>query len=340
MNVAEKIRQLYDANPDYRREFSCISVPSFDEAIADVAKSGIWSLRMHSLDSIGDRDYHTQSSLERLLAAIPPEVIFKELGPDALLWTAVNYPVLDDAHKRLRSGVKDLMQIDTVKLERARLAAWRNLHETKGSQVKLMYTMMDDIRNGALARLAPKVENYPRDGAVISGARKKDYSLIPFETADREPEGWEKTWGPLFYPVQEGEPCCIWLDAPVAFGIGYKGIPNAVVSFLAEPGKFIIKQIQGVQRHVIKNGKLVSKKSSRGLAPLDWQRYLDDCVADFSGAYGIHEAVWTGGANNRWIEPLHGELHMTLDEAVQKYDKVAERLGYTKRDDNNWYKKV
>jgi hypothetical protein len=134
----------------------------------------------------------------------------------------------------------------------------------------------------------------------------------------------------------------VYLDTVFGFGLMYRGEPNAIVGFyFAKPETLLIRQLQGIQARILDNGKVVGRRSSRGLAPLDWERFLVSYVEEWALQNGFPEIAILSGKKNSWIIPDDkGEVHLPLEKAIQRYDGTARRLGYVQRRDNNWYKKL
>lgn len=102
----------------------------------------------------------------------------------------------------------------------------------------------------------------------------------------------------------------------------------------------MIYQLQGVRPVKIgTDGKPAGNGSSRGLMPINWQKLLVDCVEYIGRQLGYLKIGVQSGHNNRWTIPyVDGKIHLPLEEALQKYDVVAQRLGFQQGENKDWYK--
>ena len=129
----------------------------------------------------------------------------------------------------------------------------------------------------------------------------------------------------------------IYLDAPVGFALLYKGLPNALVGLnCPDKNTVMIRQLQGVISYFINDNHAYKKTSARGLMPLDWQKLLVDCTVDIAQTANFERIGIQGYTHNRWVNISS----FTSSKAKEKYDGTAERLGFTLKNDQNWYKQL
>lgn len=189
--------------------------------------------------------------------------------------------------------------------------------------------------------LAAALRRCAKEGIEISNKRSDDYSLEELCAKMSWESGYEKTWGSKSVKNDGDKTYAykVYLDAPRGIGLMYKGILNAVVAGYAFDEKtLLIKQIQGVRMEIIQNNRCIGYgSSSRGLAPLDWQKLLVEIMEEFGRETGFRNMAIQPAAKSRW------KTECNITKLYQNYDEVAERLWYRRRlifKKGYWYKKI
>lgn len=178
-----------------------------------------------------------------------------------------------------------------------------------------------------------------KEGVTISERRLGDYALSPLKTRHNYNSGYDDYWSKTI--LDDHSNYQIYLDTPIGFTLLYRKLPNALVGVsCSDYTTVMIKQLQGVRGEFsYQSSKNLKgrKTSARGLMPLDWQKLLVDCIADLVREARFKKLGIQGYVHNHWTQ-IYDQF--TLEQAEAKYDKVAERLGFTKEADNNWYKRL
>lgn len=300
------------------------------------------------LDSLQDTDRDAWYNAKTVITHLPPQAIYDNYGEKTLAWAAANATTLDLAGE-LKDALADLAGYDKDLFEKARLWCWQKMSmSSKGSDVLAQYAVMDSLMNGALEKvdLTRLLKDSAKPGVELSEKRIADYALIPLRAkeASSRPDGRAKDWD---REVEAGIYVGIWLDAPTGFALTYKGRPNALVAVAASsPDGLMIHQLQGVQALKVDSNKKYSKDyvigsiSSRGLAPLDWQKLLVQISEKVANGMGMTQLGIQGGDNNKWTKiTCKGETspHLSKEAAIKAYDVPAERLGLIRGEDGNWH---
>ncbi|MBI2138651.1 hypothetical protein HYU13_03620 [Candidatus Woesearchaeota archaeon] len=131
-----------------------------------------------------------------------------------------------------------------------------------------------------------------------------------------------------------------YLDAPVGLMVSYRGIPNALNGFFtSDPDTLMITQLQGLMPRKIIGGKLQGKHHSRGFYKIDMIAALVEMNMGIAMEAGFSRIGIRSGENNRWTKPdENGKIHLKLEDALKRYDGTAEKLGFLRGHDRNWYK--
>ena len=338
-----RIRELYEQNPEAKKDFKGIHrenyFSSLDDFLKRLEQDPPQDFSMQTLDT-----YEQGLDLAIVLAHIPAEIIYSELGDDALIWTWVRY-IFFTQKNVLARGIQRVTGRDYEKIEKSRLTAWRLLSTYKAELVKAIYDLNEVVIGGVddFIDLPNYLKQNARTGICLSDNRLNDYSLDPLITKGDNSEGYEITWSTE--NNQNGDKSyAIWLDSPAGLALTYKREPNAVVGFLpSDVNTLMIYQLQGVRPKKIGTGGYpIKKMSSRGLMPLDWQKLLVSVVETIGQRLGYSQIGIQSGHNNKWTIPSgrKSEIHLPLDKALEKYDVVAKRLEFQQADNKNWYRKI
>ena len=228
-------------------------------------------------------------------------------------------------------------------LEKSRLAACEILKKCDAETVINIYNSIEFINNGFLNKInLEKLLSENFKNKKTSEKKVNDYSIDIVNTYSNSPldYGKRKKFSDIF------------LDAPVGITLIYKDKPNAVVSFIPkDKNTFMIHQLQGVMPKIYnEKGEFTGeyKWHSRGLFGLDWQKLLVESCITMAQEEGYNKIGIKSGYNNIWVK----KNLMKLDDAVRKYDQVAERLGFVQDkpsflnffsysfEKRDWYKKI
>jgi len=344
MNAINKIRKLYQQNPNAQENFKGKRIGgnyihTLDHYLNELEQDPPLDFSMQALD-----EYQHHLNLAMVLAHLPAEVIHIELGDDALMWTWVKYPYSTQKDV-VAEGIQRVTGRDPERIEKARLTAWQLLQTSKAGLVKSIYDLNEQVLGGITETidLPNFLQRNAKSGVKLSPKRLNNYSLDPLTTEGTNSHGYEITWEAE--NNQDGDKrFSIYLDSPVGLTLTYKGEPNAVVGFF--PNDFdtvMVYQLQGVRPTKIgADGKPIGKSSSRGLMPLNWQKLLVDVIEHIGQKLGYEQIGIQSGDNNSWTKPYgrEGEIHLPLEEALKRYDGVAQKLGFQQAENKNWYRSL
>lgn len=114
---------------------------------------------------------------------------------------------------------------------------------------------------------------------------------------------------------------CMFYDAPYTFRLCYDSEPIASISFSAEDGAVLVRQIQGV------------KGSQDKLKPLKWERALLAVVCDWVADNNVPEVMVLPSHKNRWS-------NISVSESGRmRYDVTAKRSGFVYDKEMDVYRK-
>lgn len=176
-----------------------------------------------------------------------------------------------------------------------------------------------------------------KEGLTISEKRKEDYCLSPLRARAKYGSGPDDYWAVNKFPDGRQYLNVIYLDAPVGIALLYQGWPNAITSISCPNNKtLMINQIQGIRAKIIdeNTNRLIRKIHSRGLIPLNWEELLVRSVEYVAREIQALNLAIQSYSNNNWKSSI------PIDMGEKRYDAVAEELGFARRKDGNWYKKV
>jgi hypothetical protein len=348
------LRRLYVEHADSQQLLMERCSASAEAAIEAVTIHPPASLDMADLDA-----YPSAFTLARLLAHLPPDVVADELGAEALLWAWVHCPPMgedDPIARRLLDAMRRRFGWQELQLRKARRAVSELGGARSARAVLRTYRMLvaasrRELLDGAhRLDLAGLLRGCWERGTPTEEVLSR-YGLEPLQTSRDEPEGWARGWG--FHVVSRRQAIRIMLDAPLALALTYRGLPRALVAVAcADPETLTVHQLQGVRvgsydRDLVgidgKEGvppglKVLRRKGGQGLGGVDWQRALVGCAGALGRAWGFERLLIRSGRKNRWIHPWRedGKVHLPLDKALEKYDAVAERLGFEPTEGGDW----
>ncbi len=363
MNIVGELKELYKQYPEAKESFrNHAHTFSLEQLLTKVKKKPPKEFSLDSLELYEDSTDSEVRALVLVLAHLPAEVIYQSLGEHVLIWTWTKC-LYADIGRRLLDDINRITGKDKRLLQKASFVRWnsfdtynyRKYFDTSTANILASYEIFEKLSLGNLGdiSLSEILKICSRDGGILSQEILCDYAITGMMSKnDRFGIGWEQTWGTEKYPLPNKETFKIYhvyLDAPFAFGLMYKGEPNAIIAFnFRERDTLMIHQIQGVQPlEVDSNYNFIKKKNSNkknslgvwGLNPFDWKKALVLYVTEWARQNDFEKIGIKGGRNNRWVHPDEkGELHLSLEEAEERYDKTAERLGFELRYDGNWYR--
>ncbi len=278
------------------------------------------------IDSL--EDYVKQHSVEEynfrtLISYFDYPFLYSEFGEDMVLYSWL-YSNRDTAQ------VAQLTHRNENILKYASLMSWRINTSKVVSEVKDIYELAKDITdidfNEILdSNIDQKQRGYYNMRAVITDYLRDDIVSCAY----------------LLNPKTEEE-CLIPMDMPFGVALVYKDEPCAVTTFFPRGKQIMIHQVQGIVPHTSKDRKREISGNTHGLSQINWRNCLISAVEQVGLRYGFESVSIQSGHNNKWIKPYSRDekIHLPLELALQKYDAVAERLGFSQGEDNDWYRKV
>lgn len=285
--------------------------------------------------------YRYDHELATVMAHLPLETVADEFGNELLLWSW--FHTIGAPKTRIEESITSTIEPDINCLKKAEKHV--NYNTAAGSKAITFITAYRMMKKAQAEPGTSDLSGLLRANALnsieLTDNRVRDYSLESMTTLDDYHEGWAERWGE--WRDQGGRARFrVYLDAPSALGLMYKGLPNALVAFApSDKETIMIYQLQGIVPELVhaRSGLCVATGHSRGLAVLDWQKMLVECVDQmFSGMFT--RIAIQSAHNNHWRRSIPGEkdARLPLCAGLKKYDLVADRLGFTRGDDRNWYR--
>lgn len=282
-----------------------------------------------------------------VLGKLPPELIYEHYGEEGLIFVVCHASSLVVGEK-FQEALHKFGGYDSALFDKARLWAWQKYNTADCREVLAQYAVIEKVTDGWLGTvdLPAILRECAQPGVVISDRRADDYSLMELCSSDSkyEPAGYDRNWSRDITPELRYS---IWLDTPSGFTLGYKGMPQSIAALeCVNQRELMISQLQGVRAKILDPAKkyasdeVIGRASSRGLAPLDWQRVMVAVAAELAQHLGLSALAIQGGENNIWrTKRLHGETepHITAETAAKAYDIPAMRLGFMASQDGNWH---
>lgn len=126
-----------------------------------------------------------------------------------------------------------------------------------------------------------------------------------------------------------------WLDTTSGIVLLHNRVPQAKAAFrVTSADTLLITEVQGVSYTTI-HGKKYKKHCPGGLEPLDWRSAMVELVEGVAVRNGFATIGLQGAANLTWLNEK-----FTEEAARTVYDDVAERCGYQRHSDGNWYQNL
>lgn len=297
---------------------------------------------LHSLEKFTRTCPSAGVNLSYLLAFMEPENVLREFGEGTLIWTRLTYNVIGRS-QFLLDELQRLTGKSADHLEKARLSQWKlnnfddNPH-TVMATFKIIEGMGDFTKQLPLAEYLRKTSQV----SILSEERIQDYGLLPLHTKDRHEKGYDQKG--CWFEHGLGLIPWVYLDSPVGIALTHKDWPQATISFLPRTSRtLMIHQIQGYSPKIVdEHEKEIGRIHARGLAPLDWKALMMEIGYSAADYFGFTRLGFIGAKNSPWInfQGLDKEPHLTMEQAVQKYDAVALRFGFRQDKDGDFYKSL
>lgn len=290
------------------------------------------------------RDPECKTELSKVLAHLPAEEILRYFGQDILLWTWLMYPERGMTKETLGRGIEEVTEIDIDVLERAQILKILVSREDGYEHILKNYRLLQAKEEGMWGQ-----ENLQ---TILLNARKKGeetrfneeerakYSITASGPSVRRNYGWNIEWK---NKQIEGKRYQIYFDGAFGFILQYKTEPIAVCAFdTTTATTAVIKQLQGIKPELVTETKTKGEKvrgHTWALAPIDWTQFFVEYTSVWLQQFGFEEIGIQTGKYNRWVHS-NGNHKLPLEIAVVRYDTTAQRLGFTQRDDENWYRRI
>ncbi len=335
MDFLARMGELYKEHPHWLRELNRERRYNF-EGILNAISEPIGRVEVELLES-----YNQAFPVCTLLMFMDPLIVLKEFGEDVLIWSWLSYGIMDERLELYEAVIG--RQKDMNALELSRRVLWSHFCTTEFKSVMKFY----DVYMGLEERverldLQECVQRHAKVGVMISANRGEDYCLEVLRPRKIMDKLSDIGYAEEYVGLKDKSLVNIYLDAPLAVCLKYKDEPQAVVSFNFTPEGDALKiyQLQGVLRKVVDDERtVVGEKHARGLMPLCWQNLLVDITAQIAQSYGFTHVAIRSAHNNSWTKPYYDKtIHLPLDAALQKYDAVAQNLGFIQGQEKDWYK--
>ncbi|MBI5066387.1 hypothetical protein HZA97_09210 [Candidatus Woesearchaeota archaeon] len=334
MKPIDKIKDLYIRFPEAKREFQNNALAGFCTYSFENLLKKLEELENFELPSLERFDGYV---LFKLISPLPVKVLAEELSEELILFTFLRNSNDHDFSEK----VKKITNKDLDLLSKSKSVAEKSSKEKNFSLITRNYQLyeqiMKEISSLPLERLL-KNNSLPQFNWNENKLNK--YSLCALTVEGISDSGFAKTWGCWY--KNEGH-IDLYLDAPVGICVLYKKIPNAFITFYSKNQETIfVPQIQGVRPHKISGeGLRNGRKSSRGLAVLDWRKLLIESIEEIGKKMNFQTIEIQSAHNNGWTKiDYRGDVKLPLERGIQIYDKEAERMGFTQREDKNWVRSL
>lgn len=334
MNPVDKIKELYLRFPEAKKELKTDALAGFCTYSFENLLKKLEELKDFELKSLESFDSYV---LFKLIAPLPAEVIVKEIGEEIMLFTFLRNSYDAKFSEKIKKATNKDPDLLTKSLkvterkfnEKNILLAVRNYHLYEQTITGIPSLNLEKLlKNNSLSKVKwneNKINKYRFEILTIEGVQNS---------------GFAKTWGCWY--GDEGN-IDVYLDAPLGICLMYKERPNAFITFYTKNQETIfVPQIQGVRPHKISGeGLRNGRKSSRGLAVLDWRKLLIESVKEIGKQLNFRAIEIQSAHNNGWTKTdYRGDVKLPLERGIKIYDNEAERLGFTQRDDKNWYREI
>lgn len=335
MDPIRRIMRLCEHySEDYRRFLARFNYPYFSN-LERLAKEH--PLPRLSLAALDEYDF---PELANLIAFFPPRAVYNHLGKSAMLWSWLRhtegfscfFPHVGDFNQAIEEKVG--RKLDQLRKSRKAVEAKA---ETKDARTILaLDDLISDVNSGFLQEidLPHLLRQHIKTGVSLAKERVEKYALLPLNTT-YDHHGYAQEWGDKKVDCQDTiKKFRVYVDAPIAIGLFYEGFPTALVGFsLTTPKTLLIYQLQGVRAEIY-TYKL-TKSDSWSLEPLDWKVLLVSCVEQLARKRKMKTLGIQSWKHNHWCKDNPHEF--PLKRAMAIYDQTAERLGFKKKKNGNWY---
>lgn len=169
-------------------------------------------------------------------------------------------------------------------------------------------------------------------GVNLGERRLGDYSLSILEhdalVSTGYAVGFHEISRGCVYPARldDGNFYKIYINARKAVALNYRGVPNAVTAISMGSTEAMVTQIQGVRAYRDVN-MAQRRRSSRGLAPLEWSGLMVDISEDVARRLGAN-IISIGTADT--IKANHFNGNLNYERAIRIYDETASKKGYAR----------
>lgn len=283
--------------------------------------------------------------------------VYKSCGESAFLWAWLNFKATcsfcerQDFFRRTGEGEKARSIFEEIgrtpeRLEKA-LNAINHLAQRRDlPTIAAFEKVIEQVNSGFLQYVDLEKLVQENSFSFLSPHQRQRYALEPLNTMSTGIEGYEENWHREHIPRPNGHKAIfdVYLDIPVAIGLFYDALPQALAGFLAtDPETLLIYQFQGVRPEIVdKHNCSIGYGSSWGLEPLDWKKLLVECAASLAQSVGFRRLAIRSGHHNGWTKKVNpdGTPKFPLQRALAIYDGTAERLGFTQGEDKNWYRPI
>src|SRR5664279_2284738 len=309
------------------------------------------------LDDLREKDHMAAHAVNKSLQFLPPKVLLQNFGAEVGVWSSVNTAIMHD-NDGVNAALRDDAGYNLDDLETARIWEWQKVYGSSGKNILAQYALMQGMKGDLLDQVdVPELlTECAGPGVELSQKRIDQYELAPLELDKLnvwDLGGYAKGWD---REISDRLAYFLWLDAPIGYALMYKGLPNAMGGIaMRGTSELMIHQLQGVKAKTIDQTKSTWRPkerypgsvSSRGLMPLDWQKFMVGVNEQIAKHLGLQTTGIQSGENNVWtkrILPRETEPHLTVESAQRSYDVPAQRFGYERNPDdddrNNWHKPV
>jgi len=358
-SLHDKIMSLYADNPKLIDRYNnhCYDTTNISTDLENIRNITLTEYSIQQLEQLTNAKGKTKSvithSLSKLLAFLPPRIIFDEFGEQTLFWTWNRYNIGIERNMLILDEYTQRTGKDAKLLENARLGLWRIKFNTNVEDISMMYRFFTDLDKKlseidlekVLLKFSQNTQNKERLSKIID---KYSLQKLLVQELNDKGRGFDRNHEkihPETLKHDENRLSVIYMDTPVGIALAYDNKPIAMTAFLSEKGVLEIHQIQGIKEVVLdREGDLIKKLRTKGLFDFDWKKSLVTIAEETAKSFGIERCCIRSAKNNRWVKVFdkNGETHLKLKEAIHIYDNTAKSLGYKKEREYawiwNWYK--
>ena len=337
--IARKLEKMIGLYPDVAERYSKCGWNPKERPLSENILREIRGNAPKSLSAAGLDRLKNSCPLEHVAWNLPPEIIDRHLGRDALLWFWAN-----NAWGGERNATTEYLGkigYDVELLEKFRVMLCEGGNDRPKLGIRAVVRLYGISKRMEECAASIDKAGILRKSASVGLKEKRigDYSFSVLLPWKNYAAGWEKAYNE--------EPFRIFLDTPLAMGLMYKGKPNAAVSFFPNrEWALAIHQMQGIRpvRYIEEGDDSASgvyrfSGGARGLAVLDLGKFAVELGKEVARFFGFGRIGIRSASNNRWVreKKKDGTPHIALDRAREIYDETAARLGFRQNKDKDWY---